>query len=386
VKTVVLNPLIMPTSWDSRRHHAAEMTADALVEGVAEKADLDPAGEVKGYRDIIGKHAHMNFLSYLEFCWGNHLAPIIGPDVIWYTLLCEIALLVKAKPEKFRHLFSHTQEKQLILVQTDDPVRLPMNLIIDQLRRCVPSDTDTFLPSFTTSSERSKLAFYAAFADTCSPFYNYGMLLCDFPRVTVLGTQEDWDQLALSWAALPSELFPTEYFKAVSSVLVGLRTLRDEPDFWRKMFKLTNCGSGHQTEVSGWIVDLFVSVKRPSYTRNFSTHASRVDYKNVTTNREYSLFAGLFSSDVASLGDIGMDGQPVEDSAAPYFGSFVVEKKALPPKKADAEEEYIVAFREGKVRAVFKDGVPVTGGVKKLRGVWTTEVDQSVEMYDGLGR
>jgi hypothetical protein len=369
---IVLNPKLKPTTEVSDLGH--RNTTKSTIADLAEQSKLDPKSEIQSIRDVTGEYPHTNFLSYLELCWGKHFTPVITPDAIWYTLLCEIALLVKAAPERVRHLFSNTEGKQEIIVPTGHAERLPMDLIIDQLKRLVPSDASKYLPSFTTSTPNSQLAFNAAFADAVSPYYNYGMYLCGFPGVVVRGNHEDWMTLPALWEDLPKELFPDSKYRTrvqAGLVAMGDTSLRNKPEFWADMFSLKKCGSGHQTEVQGWIRELFVKRPEVGYVGNYSSHASRVDYRNFTTQKDFSLFAGLFSSDLTAEGVL-----------EPYFGSFVIEKKPVEKKvegndAADALAGLMPVF--GKM-----DVEPIVPGNKKLKVEWTFEDEQDIDMMHGL--
>jgi len=56
--------------------------------------------------------------------------------------------------------------------------------------------------------------------------------------------------------------------------------------------------SGHQTEVKGWITEMFIKVPRPGYVDNFPTNVAKVSYKFLDTNQNFELKYGLFSSNI----------------------------------------------------------------------------------------
>lgn len=241
---------------------------------------------------------HNNYMEYLEKCWADHLGIVIQPDFIWFTLLSELASMTKKAPESYRHLFSESEEKQEIVIVTAEMIDMPLNQLIASLRSYVPTDIKTFMPEFTTTSSRSRHAMYSVFCDMCSPYYNYGMLMCGFPAITVQGTKDDWQLMANQWGEI-TKTFDTNntWFNKVKDILDNCASKLSDEDWWREMFKLEQCGSGHQTEVTGWFTELFIEQpKGPRYVGNFPTSVGVVEYKQLNANKEYKMQDGIFWS------------------------------------------------------------------------------------------
>lgn len=270
------------------------------------------------FSSIGGDVSHPNYLSYLEKCWAYHRAPVLTPDILWYTLLCELTLIIRDNVKPLRRLFTDSQEKKEIIVVGDDPYNLPLTKIVSELKKLVPSDTELFLPLFSTSDDDTRLAQYAAFADAVSPYYSYGMLLCGFPYIKIEGTIEDYWLAYYKWQEI-GKLFKIEkeYFLRVSEILFKIcQNIKDgSVEFWKDMFHCKKCGSGGDIDINGWFSGLFR--KQPDYPRkpcNFSQHVSKVDYKVIDINKEFTRYHGLFSSK-----DGGIE-------LVPSFGWFCVEK------------------------------------------------------------
>lgn len=265
------------------------------------------------YKDNIseGEAFHKNYLEYLEICWGQHQIAVASPDIFWYTLMCELVKIVRSETEKYRHLFSESDEKQDIVVTTMADV-MPLDLLVEQLEKKVPADSSLFLPDFTTTTERVKHAQYSAFADMCSPYYNYSMLMCGIPAVDVKGEQADWQKLADYWRNL-SNLFPgyKSYFQRVQFKLDTIYSNWKADSTWKDIFYLEKCGSGGDKVLKGWIKDLFLEQPSLGYICNYSSGVSKVSYKNLNDGLEYNMFDGLFFSKI------------VGESLVPDFGSVV---------------------------------------------------------------
>ena len=243
------------------------------------------------------QHYHINYLTYLEKCWADHLGVVVTPDIVWYTLLSEVAILVKKEPETFRHLFTKSDKKEEIIILTDNPVEMPLDLLSGALKNRVPADTTNFFPEFSTRTPRSLHAFQAAFCDIRSPYYNYSMYMCNIPKIDVRGAIDDWKNLSDKWNILTNAVIGASVWtQSVAEILNSLVENFQNKDFWIKIFSLERCGSGHQTEVSGWFTKLFSFQPDIKYVKNYSTHVSVVKYKQLNFNQNFEMLVGIFGS------------------------------------------------------------------------------------------
>ena len=275
---------------------------------------------------------HRNYLEYLELCWAKHFGIVITPDILWHIVLNELVSIVKGSPETYRHLFSGSPEKQTISIMTGELVVMPLDLLIEALKDRVPMDSSLFLPEFSTTTAASRHALYASFADLASPFYNYVMYLCGFPAISVRGTAEDWASLVNHWDGLKG-LFNSPWMNQVSQIFHQCKDNLDNASWWREMFKLDHCGSGHETTVSGWVTGLFQETPKLRYVQNFPTNVAMVEYRQFDTNRDFVMKDGLFSS--SRHGDF----------MVPEFGSVVLEKLAIDPEPEYPDERWDVGVK-----------------------------------------
>jgi hypothetical protein len=239
---------------------------------------------------------HKNFLKYLEMCWRNHLGVVVTPDIVWHMLLCEVAGLIKNNPDLYGPLFSTSKEKQRIEVVTPNLIVMPLDQLVGELEKRVPSDTSSFFPEFTTTTCRSSNAFRAAFCDAVSPYYNYYMLLCGFPYIDIRGSKEDWCNLTEHWKAVSKLIGQTDWTYQVQNTLNNILINLDSKPFWNTMFTLQKCGSGSQVVVSGWIRSLYREIPQLAYPDNFSSHVSIIEYTQLDSNKTYMMHSGLLSS------------------------------------------------------------------------------------------
>lgn len=246
---------------------------------------------------------HMNYIDYLTQCWAKHYGVVVEPNHLWYTLLCELAAKVKANPEPFRHVFTTSQDKKGIIVPCDGiGFVIDMHLLLNELKKEVPTDTAMFFPEFTTNTYRSQIAKYAAFADMASPYYDYFMRACGFPAIDVRGTRDDWQLMANKWRDI-SNLFPSlaEWFERVQGVLDKCVVFYDHADWWKEMYNNKQCGSGSDVLVKGWFTDLFYTKCDFPKPNNFPPCVSIVDYTRINLHNsndvaKFQMKHGLFYS------------------------------------------------------------------------------------------
>ena len=241
-------------------------------------------------------HYHTNYLNYLEKCWADHLGIVITPDIIWYTIISEFSLLVKKDIEGYRSLFTDSPEKKEILIPSGSLTVMPLDRLAATLKDTVPSDTSVFFPEFQSFTINTDYALLASFCDICSPYYNYSMYLCGFPFIDVRGTVDDWKILREQFLRLKKIIKDELWVSRVCNVLSSILARFKDEEWWKGIFKLKKCGSGHQTEVSGWLTDLFIEPPKVRYAENFSSHISQVRYKQLDTGKDFQMSVGLFCS------------------------------------------------------------------------------------------
>lgn len=261
------------------------------------------------------------YYNYLALAWKNHYGIKIQPDDIWHIILSELTLIISKNPKTFAGLFTNQPDKkQLILVPTQDPEVIRPELIINKLKHLVPIDTDIFLPKFTTTTERITLARHVSFCDIVSPYYSYGMFLCDIPKVIIEGTIQDWELLYKNLLSI-SKIFTGKTnnyllrcLKLIEQFINYTLGINSE-DFFKKMVKLERCGSGSQYEMSGWFIDFLYEPKKKIQLEGLPPQISKMKYKNITTNKDYEMYAGILYCAVD------------ESWLVPEYNAYVTESK-----------------------------------------------------------
>jgi hypothetical protein len=86
---------------------------------------------------------HKNLMHYLTLAWYNHFSVVISPDMIFYTIMCELAVQIKSEPDAYRHLFTDSTTKKELITVSNDTEQLDLNQVIagECLKKCIQVPT-----------------------------------------------------------------------------------------------------------------------------------------------------------------------------------------------------------------------------------------------------
>lgn len=236
------------------------------------------------------------FLGLVSDCYSNHRKLEIAPHDIWYLVMTQIAAAIKKNVEACRPLFTKEADSVTITVVTDDVTTISLESVIEQLKNLVPVDINLFVPEFSTLTQSSRMACYAAICDGLQVYYNYMTMMCGIPEIRLTGTLEDWQLMQTNFGKI-SKLFNSvnlvdfsQYLSRVE-VLVGNMIqssfIKPDVDFWYNIFSRKNVGSGAEFVISGWITEFFFEKCKVAKLENFASTISIVPYTNAETKRRF---------------------------------------------------------------------------------------------------
>jgi len=319
-----------------------DFAKDMMIVGV--RKGLREQGEhVSDQIEQTGEY-QKNYLDCLVYAHHNRAEIVLTPDIIWYTLLCELAGVIAENPDAYRKWFTDMplgegegkdKNKKLIKIgHVDNPDDLTTYLdrIILALKGLVPSGlANSFLiDNFSTADWHTTLAQHAAFADAVHHYYEYAgwqgaqggyeppERQVGIPYVLLKGCRHDWEFIREHWKAIAnSSVFPIldvqhpevpvvgahgdieigiklSYFDRVFVILNTLCEMKASPNqSWLcKVYDEDKYG-----DAQGWFKDLFVSAFpiRKCPASGYPTHVSEVPYYNFDTKQDFALAVGLFS-------------------------------------------------------------------------------------------
>lgn len=301
------------------------------------------------------------FINYVALAYQKHFGVIINPTDIWYMVICEIAAAVKITPEAYETLFTTTPgQKQDVIVLTGSPEDINPYAVVSELKKKVPTDVDTFIPNFSTDSIVSNMSMHIAFCDMVSPFYNYMTLMCGIPSVTIGGTDDDWATLLQNLSKIRSLFgmklnnYLNNVTKTVTDMILAAKS--DNGDHFQRMIRMEICGSGSDQEINGWILNF---INHPDRTRrpgssimqkNVHMHSSKMEYKNLDTERTFELYSGIYYS------------TSKEQILFPCYNSYRIETTGEQNKQEEKKAKY-----------TFFEGPPVESKVRTDRMIATAK-------------
>ena len=195
----------------------------------------------------------------LKFGYSYHIPISIRPDDILNNVACVWSKYIKVNAEKFRSFFvQHEDKKELIYCSTGfySQNRMPefMNGLLEFIRLDQLNDSISWLDQkFTTSLNVDSFIRSTAILSSQKEYYEYGCVLCcGFPKITLLGTDSDWNKLLYSILMMPC---PDDYLKLWKDTLTYTvcRMMDGSELFWQSCLTAYPYGSGGQKKINGWI-------------------------------------------------------------------------------------------------------------------------------------
>ena len=330
------------------------LTVDYFAENAKTQLALGYHSEVRVVKPIemAGAEYQTGFLGMIATAYSNHTPVAIAPHDIWFMLMTEVAKVIRDNVEASRSLFTISDSRIEIAVETTDPTDLTANLdkFEEKLRKLVPVDIDAFIPKFSTDTVASRLATMAAFMDGVQHYYEYMMFCCGIPAIKILGTIDDW-QLAKARFSEIAAMFESvgvdisawlarvdSCFDNILSSLNG----EDRSDWWSQIFTQTKVGSGGQLKIDGWIVGLYYK-QAPGLIETFGYSWATVPFKNLhEPDKDYRSIHGPFKKVRDSDGFVYCE----------YADATIIAEKAVRQNRADIVTKEIVDRQISKL--VFK--------------------------------
>lgn len=207
----------------------------------------------------------------------EHRPITLSPDTIWFTIAQGFATHVNLNAEALRDRFVRHDGKLKLTVTRDDfllgqtnPWPEAFAEFSAQIARHVGKLRDLVIADFSTTGPLERAATEVLLMDTFQAYFQYEMMMgCGIPRITLLGTPDDWRSVRRRAQQL-SEYELEHWTGALLPVLdriVATAEGVDDPAFWRSFFHYESGSMG--SALTGWINVLYPYLvdwrtKRPS--------------------------------------------------------------------------------------------------------------------------
>lgn len=195
-----------------------------------------------------------------------HQPLTLGPDEVWLVVCQAAAKHVEKFPEESRRALVAFEGKQLLVVDAPHLVRggnpdqwsSVFAGFSNKIAEFLGKKRDLFDPTFSTTTWVEKVAIQVQMMAALAPYFDYkAMTMCGIPRVTLLGTVEDWEAIHTRAQAF-REFMPAWAVDGITFAtghLVASAKGHPDMEFWQNFFK-TRFGSGG-TPIGGFVNAFF---------------------------------------------------------------------------------------------------------------------------------
>jgi len=203
--------------------------------------------------------------------YNRHHALVLRPDDIWLCILTQFNLFVngEGRAEQLRSVFVAHEGKKPLEIEGEgtrytadygDMAKRMTQLVEENI--VDPSLRTWIIPSFTTTTATDVVVASVTMMATLQTYFDYRFSLrCGIPHVTLLGEQDDWEQIVRRIEKL-KEYGPetTAWYRLLKPVVTrfsrafdtGVADSADNREFWNRVVHWQPGGSG-PTFLSGWI-------------------------------------------------------------------------------------------------------------------------------------
>ncbi len=212
------------------------------------------------------------FLSSVLDAYNDHHNLILRPDDVWQAILTQFSFYVNANAEALRDNFVDFQGKKGLVVEipgslyTANYGTFAKRMVDEEIPKNLKDATvtDWLFPNFTTTTDTDRVVAAVSIMSTLQAYFSYGCCLsCGIPKVTLLGTVQDWQTLRKKIDGLlqyevsghRDGLVMEKWHGLLKKVIDGfVASAEGNPDlsFWDTVASMESGGSG-PTYLSGWL-------------------------------------------------------------------------------------------------------------------------------------
>jgi len=273
---LIIHSNFKPTSSSAVDAGVARVKSEqSPLSDVVDLSKVHKLGSTRLLRQATEGNIEIGGLLYAVFhAWEEEQSVEIDPRHLWFTIVSQVAKVIKNDPSAYRHLFSTSTTKENVVIQTSRPDHVDPRWFVEKLAGKIASPELLALicDPFPTEPEGC-VSFTEAMSTTlleaASPCFNYLTTRCGLRGILLSGTADDWHTLVERISALQKLLGPTRQLQSfLPSSLARAQILRDvvlsgatrNDNLVDTCFHTEKaCMSGHIYQASGWIFDFFPS-------------------------------------------------------------------------------------------------------------------------------
>ncbi|MCE9668944.1 DUF4419 domain-containing protein [Myxococcus stipitatus] len=232
-----------------------------LARLVGEALWFAPAGHTR-VMDTGGLHP---VVAAVHRAFAEHRPLVLSPDVIWLTIAQGFAQHVRLNAEQLRPRLVRHEGRRVLEVSVDSLPRREeeFRAVLDGFRERLRGELGPGLPrllscDFSTTTDIERMAGDIVLMDVMSPYFDFYLTcICGIPRITLLGTPEDWHSIRrridviaefdLSWWTSSLVPIADEFIRAAEG--------KPDRKLWQELYKPVGAYGGDKA--SGWLMRLF---------------------------------------------------------------------------------------------------------------------------------
>lgn len=211
------------------------------------------------------------FLATIHEAFANEKPLVLSPDHIWSLVAQAVSIHVNENAEALRGKFVQHTGKQNIIVDNDQlrqgvpesPWEQVFPEFLKALDKSVIGGSKDLVSTFSTTGNVEGISSIITFMDTVKAYFSFTVRTrCGIPRITLLGTKQDWVKLRNMAEKLLTRVEMVDLWWAqlapILDKFIALSNGENDIEFWSRIYNSHAAqGSGESNSVSGWILDLF---------------------------------------------------------------------------------------------------------------------------------
>lgn len=219
------------------------------------------------YKTSLSNH----FVGTLLESYNNHIPLELKPDTVWFSIVGSLSHYIDKNSKQFRQFFVDFDGKKELEVKTNyDLFALSekdykvWDKLFDQMHELIRANTKNNLaewaiPNFSTTTEKDNIIGKFILMAACKNYFTYTFSTeCGIPKVTLLGTVDDWILLKkkLDTFDIFDDIKLSHWKRKLCTILdhfIESFNGKKDIDFWGKIMSVDRTfGSGATTYFSGW--------------------------------------------------------------------------------------------------------------------------------------
>lgn len=219
--------------------------------------------------DLVSYGYH-SFLYGMYQAYAEHRPFVLSPDIIWLLIAQGFSNHVNFSKNTAQDVFPHLTKQQLVI--RNDDIRLgdsssPWAESTEQFTVQIEKHVgkkliEVLRADFSTTGSAERVASNITIMDAMKPYFEYIVLtcVCGIPKVTLEGTEEDWEQILAKLEHLKK--YQLEWWVAQLKPIIEELKLTSKGEvnneFWMNMFKVHTLEEyGNPEFIDGWITTFY---------------------------------------------------------------------------------------------------------------------------------